>query len=240
VKTNPRIYLSCVLAIASIHTAMAFQPEEATIEGMQNAIKSGEITCKGVVEAYLARAQAYNGVCTALVTADGASVKPLKGYVRAGKPLVFTTKTVKAGTLFPELDQYKGLPLEYGRMEKTVSDPSVWQQQGMRVGIPNAGQLNALETLNIRGERSITCKGKFDARPSTGPLPAGAPPECEKFRQQPDALERAAELDAQYGPSCARRARSSMGSPLHTSSTAGRAIRADRTRRRRTGWTAAR
>ena len=35
----------------------------------------------------------------------------------------------------------------------------------MRVGIPNAGQLNALETLNIRGERSVTCKGAFDAHP---------------------------------------------------------------------------
>ena len=70
---------------------------------------------------------------------------------------------------------------------------------GMRVGIPNAGQLNALETLNIRGERSVTCKGAFDAHPSTGPLPAGAPAACEAFRQQPDALERAAELDAQYG-----------------------------------------
>ena len=70
---------------------------------------------------------------------------------------------------------------------------------GMRVGIPDAGQINALETLNIRGERSVTCKGKFDAHPSTGPLPADAPAACEKFRQQPDALERAAELDAQYG-----------------------------------------
>ena len=69
----------------------------------------------------------------------------------------------------------------------------------MRVGIPNAGQVNALETINIRGERSVTCKGAFDAHPSTGPLPPGAPPECEAFRKQPDALERAAELDAQYG-----------------------------------------
>jgi Asp-tRNA(Asn)/Glu-tRNA(Gln) amidotransferase A subunit family amidase len=74
----------------------------------------------------------------------------------------------------------------------------VKQQYGMVVGIPNAGQLNAFETLNIRGERSVTCKGKFDAPPGT-PLPAGAPAGCEKFRQQPDALERAAELDAQYG-----------------------------------------
>jgi amidase len=69
----------------------------------------------------------------------------------------------------------------------------------MRVGIPHAGQLNALETINIRGERSVTCKGVYDAHPSSGPLPAGAPPGCEEFRQLPDALERAAELDAQYG-----------------------------------------
>ena len=88
-----------------------------------------------------------------------------------------------ASTLFPDLDNYAGPPLDFGRMETTVSDPTVWQQAGMRVGIPNAGQVNALETLNLRGERSVTCKGPFDAHPSTGPLPPGAPPECEAFRQ---------------------------------------------------------
>ena len=35
--------------------------------------------------------------------------------------------------------------------------------------------------------------------PRPGRCPPGAPPACEAFRQQPDALERAAELDAQYG-----------------------------------------
>ena len=199
-KTQLSFSVSCILALAaSIQPAAAFEIEEATIEGVHNAIKSGEITCKGVVEAYLERAKAYNGVCTALVTADGARVSPVKGYIRAGKALTFPTKTVKASTIFPDLDKYQGLPLEFGRMERSVSDPTVWQQQGMRVGIPDAGQINAIETLNIRGERSVTCKGKYDAHPSTGPLPAGAPEVCEKFRQQPDALERAAELDAQYG-----------------------------------------
>ena len=61
-------------------------------------------------------------------------------------------------------------------MITSVSDPSVQLQYGWRVGIPEAGQLNALETLNIRGERSVTCKGDFDRAPSDGPLPAGAPP----------------------------------------------------------------
>lgn len=176
-----------------------FQVEEATIADIHSAIKSGQTTCAGVVQAYIDRAKAYNGVCTALITKDGASVKLGKGYVRAGKPIVFPTKTVKASSIFPDLDQYQGLPLEYGRMESTVSDPSVVTQMGMRVGMPNAGQINALETLNIRGERSVTCKGKFDAHPSSGPLPTGAPVACEQFRKQPDALERAAELDAKYG-----------------------------------------
>ena len=69
-------------------------------------------------------------------------------------------------------------------------------QMGMRVGMSNAGQLNALETLNLRGERSVTCKGAFDLHPSKGPLPPDGPPACEYFRHLPDALERAAELDA--------------------------------------------
>jgi hypothetical protein len=69
----------------------------------------------------------------------------------------------------------------------------------MITGIPDAGQLNALATLNIRGERSVTCLGEFDRHRSEGPLPPGAPPICEHFRQLPDALERAAELDAAYG-----------------------------------------
>jgi amidase len=69
----------------------------------------------------------------------------------------------------------------------------------MIAGLSDAGQLNALATLNIRGERSVTCRGDFDRHPSEGPLPPGAPPVCEHFRRLPDALERAAELDAAYG-----------------------------------------
>jgi amidase len=194
--------LCAIIGVGFAHEAGAaakFQVEEATIEGIHNAIKSGQITCTNVVRAYIARAKTYNGVCTRLVTANGADIKPTKGYIRAGSPLIFPTKTVKAATIFPDLAEYKGLPLDYGRMERTVSDPSVFAEMGMRVGIANARQVNALETLNIRGERSVTCKGKFDAPPSSGPLPPGAPAECEKFRQQPDALERAAELDAEYG-----------------------------------------
>jgi Asp-tRNA(Asn)/Glu-tRNA(Gln) amidotransferase A subunit family amidase len=45
----------------------------------------------------------------------------------------------------------------------------------------------------------VTCRGEFDRHPSAGPLPPGAPAVCEMFRRLPDALERAAELDATYG-----------------------------------------
>ncbi len=89
--------------------------------------------------------------------------------------------------------------IEYGRMASTASYPAAKQQFGMLAGIPNAGQLSALNTLNIRGERSVTCSASCDLAPSAGSLPASCPSVCESFRQQPDALEYAAQLDKQYG-----------------------------------------
>jgi amidase len=176
-----------------------FQLEEATIDELHEAIRAGEATCVSVVQHYLDRVRAYNGPASLLVTEDGAGIPEATGTVRAGAPLRFPTLTVKISDVLPDLDKYKGPPIEYGRMEATASDPNVQQQFGMIVGKAKAGQVNALATLNIRGERSVTCRGDFDRHPSLGPLPTGAPPVCEFFRQQPDALERAAELDAQYG-----------------------------------------
>jgi amidase len=176
-----------------------FHLEEATIDDVHRAIQEGQITCHGLVAAYIARAAAYNGVTNELVTADGMDVPAVPGVVRAGSPLQYPTKSVKASDVFPDFDQYAGPPIEFGRMETTATDPSVYQQYGMTVGMPNVSSVNALQTIDIRGERSVTCKGDFDTAPSKGPLPAGAPKVCEEFRKQPDALERAAELDAQYG-----------------------------------------
>ncbi len=198
-----RIRLVATAAVGALFaslsgTAFAFQVEETSIEGIQSAIQSGEVTCQGVVQAYIDRAKAYNGVCTALVTKDGKPIESKPGTVRAGAALSFPTATVAASKMLPTFDKYKGLPLEYGRLEPTMSDPKVMQQYGMIAGVPDIGQVNALSTLNIRGERSVTCQGAFDAAPGT-PLPADAPAVCEKFRQQPDALERAAALDKQYG-----------------------------------------
>ena len=172
---------------------------EATIEELHAAIKAGQTTCVDIVQAYLDRVIAYNGVASMLVTEDGTPVPDAPGVVRGKQALRFPTGTIAAPTILPDLDKYQGPPLEYGRMEPTASDPDVSQQFGMIAGIPNAGQVNALATLNIRGERSVTCQGDFDRHVNDGPLPHGAPPVCEHFRRMPDALERAAELDTLYG-----------------------------------------
>ena len=176
-----------------------FHLQEATINDIHRAIRDGQITCRGLIQLYINRAKAYNGASDMLVTRDGAPILLVPGVIRAGSPLKFPTQTIAISELLPNFDQYAGPPIEFGRMEPTASDPTVQQQYGMTIGIPNAGQLNALGTLNIRGERSVTCKGDRDRRPSDGPLPAGSPAVCEEFRKQPDALERAAELDTQYG-----------------------------------------
>src|SRR5437868_7496788 len=176
-----------------------FRLEEATIDELHAAIRAGETNCVTVVRQYIERARAYNGVASLLVTEAGGQIPEASGAVRAGAPLAFPTATVKASTIFPDLDKYRGPPLEFGRMEATASDPSVQQQYGMIAGKLDAGQLNALATLNIRGERSAICKGEYDRHPSLGPLPPGAPPVCDEFRHLPDALETAAALDARYG-----------------------------------------
>ncbi|MGV6874690.1 amidase family protein [Pseudochelatococcus sp. B33] len=176
-----------------------FQLEEATIDDMHAAIKAGDITVVQIVQHYIDRARAFNGVASMLVTEDGADIPEAAGTVRATAPLTFPTRTVKASDILEDLDRYKGPPLEFGRMEPTASNPSVMQQYGMIVGMPDAGQVNALATLNIRGERSVTCAGDFDRHPDEGPLPEGAPAVAEIFRRHPDALEQAASLDAAYG-----------------------------------------
>ena len=155
--------------------AKPFRLEEATIDELHQAIKNGETTCVAVVRRYMERARAYNGVASVLVTEDGAPVPEATGAVRATTPLRFPTETVRAAAILPDLDRYEGPPIEFGRMEPTASDPAVQQQYGMIVGRPGAGQLNALATLNIRGERSVTCRADFDRHPScllyTSPSP---------------------------------------------------------------------
>jgi amidase len=199
-KTAFLVFVAMLAATEGAYSQQfRFRLQEATIDDVHRAIREGQITCRGLVQLYINRAKAYNGVADELVTKDGAPIPSAPGVIRLGSPLKFPTATVAISTLLPDFDQYAGPPIEFGRMEPTASDPSVQQQYGMTIGMPSAGQLNALGTMNIRGERSVTCKGDRDRRPSDGPLPPGSPAVCEEFRKQPDALERAAQLDAQYG-----------------------------------------
>lgn len=207
-RPNFAIVFASVTVVATFSTAWPrdvraqepeFRLEEATIADVHRAIQGGQLTCVGLVQRYLDRARAYNGVTNQLVTRDGEPVAAVPGVVRAGALLQFPTETAAITEFLPDFDDYEGPPIEFGRMEPTASDPAVYQQFGMTVGMPDAGQANALGTLNLRGERSVTCKGEADRHPSAGPLPEGAHPACEVFRQYPDALEQAMGLDAQYG-----------------------------------------
>ncbi len=123
-----------------------FQLEEATIDDLHHAIKSGKTTVVAVVQHYIERVRQYNGVASALVTKDGEPVGEAKGMVRGQTPLQFPTETLKAADILPDLDKYQGLPLEFGRMEAAVSDPKAQHQFGMIAGIKSDAQLNALAT----------------------------------------------------------------------------------------------
>ena len=112
-----------------------FRLEEATIGDLHAAIKSGQTTVVAVVQQYLDRVRAYNGVASMLVTEDGLPVPEAPGVVRGGATIEFPTETIKASDILPDLDKYQGPPLEFGRMEPTVSDPEVAQQFGNRLGV---------------------------------------------------------------------------------------------------------
>ena len=56
-----------MLLVATTGLAQSAKPtfhlEEATIAGIQDAIRGGQITTVGLVELYLKRTKAYNGTC---------------------------------------------------------------------------------------------------------------------------------------------------------------------------------
>ncbi len=64
-----------------------FRVEEATIDELHAAIKSGRTTCVTVVQQYIERVRAYNGVASLLVTEDGGPIP--KVPPRPSKPRRF-------------------------------------------------------------------------------------------------------------------------------------------------------
>src|SRR6266542_922869 len=105
-----------------------FRLEEARIEDIYRAIKSRQITCEQLVQAYINRIRAYDGMCVAPVNPNDAS---------------------DAKNFFPDIAKYTGTPLQPGVMQATVSDPAKQQTYGYIRGVKNAGQLRSLSTVNI-------------------------------------------------------------------------------------------
>src|SRR5262245_36245189 len=92
--------LALICASASVG-AQGFKLEEATIASTHKAIQDGTITCTKITQAYINRIKAYNGTCTALVTADGKPIKPPAGRILGGTPVKYLAKTVKVSDFIP-------------------------------------------------------------------------------------------------------------------------------------------
>ena len=78
-----------------------FEVVEASIDDLHNAIRAGETTLVEVVQGYIDRARAYNGVASMLVTEDGLPVPEATGVVRAGAALKFPTETIPVSDVCP-------------------------------------------------------------------------------------------------------------------------------------------
>ena len=137
--TQSQIGLSLALVLTLATSGLAqgtrtrFHLEEATIAGIQGAIRGGQITTVGLVELYLKRIKAYNGTC--------------------------------------------------------VNEPN--GILGPITTIPNAGQINALSTLNLRPATRTTWG--FDDRKARS-----LTDRADDSRSMPDALEVAAAQDRQF------------------------------------------
>ena len=115
--------------------------EEATIDELHQAIRLGRTTCVAVVAA-LSRARARLQRRREHAGDGGRRAGSRRRPARcaAGRRSAFRPRPSRRRTLLPDLDAYKGPPLEYGRMEPTASDPGVQQQFGMIVGMPNGAR----------------------------------------------------------------------------------------------------
>ena len=94
-----------------------FEVVEASVADLHEAIRNGRAKVVEVVQKYIDRVRAYNGVSSMLVTENGKEVPKVDGVIRGGMQLTFPTRTKNVAEVLPDLDKYKGPPLEFGRME---------------------------------------------------------------------------------------------------------------------------
>ena len=153
---------------AKASTGWKFRLEEARIEDIQRAIKTRQITCEKVVQAYINRIRAYDGQCVAPVNPNDANDP--KNH-------------------FPDIGKYTGTPMQPGVMQATISDPASQQTYGYIRGVKNAGRLRSLSTVNIRANARRHAKRPAISIPLKEPCPGDCPRTCEAFRAQPDGIE---------------------------------------------------
>jgi amidase len=71
---SKRAFVLLAIALAAAEAAnsqqVSFHLEEATIDDVHRAIRDGKITCRGLIQLYINRAKAYNGVSNVLVTKE--------------------------------------------------------------------------------------------------------------------------------------------------------------------------
>ena len=103
--------------------AKDFELVEASINDLHAAVKIGSVTVTQVVESYIARAKAFNGVSSMLVTADGASVPATTGVTRAGQELTFPTETIPVSDVLPTSTNTTGQPLNLGAWRRQPQNP---------------------------------------------------------------------------------------------------------------------
>jgi amidase len=97
-KTFVCLALFPILASAGLSAALprqdaaAFHLQEATIDGIQQAILSGKITTAGLVDLYLKRIKAYNGTC---VNAPQGILGPVTTIAKAGQINALSTLNLR-------------------------------------------------------------------------------------------------------------------------------------------------
>ena len=123
-----------------------FRLEEATIEELHRAIKAGRTTCVAIVQHYIERARAFNGVASALVTKDGMPVPDATGAVRGGKPLRFPTQTISVSTIREFFDPVSAGPLV---VEAAIE---ISHAMGWQGGAPDLYRYAAGSESSLRGE----------------------------------------------------------------------------------------
>jgi amidase len=118
-----------------------FHLQEATIDGIQQAIRSGQITTAGLVELYLKRINAYNGAC---VNEPQGILGPVTTKPRAGQINALSTLNLrpaarkkwgfderKARSLTDTIDQNPNMP---DALEVAAAQDRQFKQTGRLVG----------------------------------------------------------------------------------------------------------